>query len=139
MIDKLLFKKLDSAIEDLKKVFLNDDLSEEYVHDFIAPQFEKTIDLFIKVLKNILESESIKAVGPRKVIEYAIQTKLIADEDIWSTMLDDRSILLGFDDPEQTEDFEEILDELVERIQEVYYKVMKKTYKNLEQALIKRA
>lgn len=117
---------LEFHFDYLKKVFNDQNLKEEYKKDIIFRRFRMSIELFWKVLKKILETEKIEVSTPRQVMQQAFQNKLIDDEKIWFSMLDDRNISSHMYDEQDAL-------RIRNRIQDEYFKVMNEAYKILKQ------
>ncbi len=90
--------------------------------DATIHRFEFTIELFWKLLKNILESKGVEVRYPRDVLKEAYAGGLIDNEEIWLSMLNDRNMTSHVYD-------EEIADQIYVRIKTyvpVLMSVMKK-------------
>lgn len=86
------FSTLNNALDRLKEVMGEKDIEQNpYKRDSALKRFEFTIELFWKLLKKILHHEKIEAYSPRNTLSLAYQYRLIDDEKIWLTMLDDRN------------------------------------------------
>ncbi|MDX1923835.1 MAG: HI0074 family nucleotidyltransferase substrate-binding subunit [Rickettsiaceae bacterium] len=86
------FYTLGKAIDRLKEVLEHPELDQlDFLRDATIQRFEFTIELFWKVMKKILWHEKIESTTPKDVLSKAYQYKLINEEEIWITMLDDRN------------------------------------------------
>jgi nucleotidyltransferase substrate binding protein (TIGR01987 family) len=86
------FESLGKAVDRLNEVMHHPDIdTSTFMRDAAIQRFEFTIELFWKVLKKILQYEKVDANSPRDVLQKAFQIKLIDDEAMWLSMLDDRN------------------------------------------------
>lgn len=120
------FKALGKALESLEDALNDKNLQEKYKVEVFIQRFEFSIELFWKVLKKILEAEKIDVSTPRQVMQQAFQNKLIDDEKIWLSMLDDRNISSHMYDEQDAL-------RIRDRIHDEYFDIMNKTYKVLKQ------
>lgn len=95
-VSKLLwqdyFFSLGDAVKRLEEVLSHKDINNiEYLRDASIQRFEFCIELYWKVLRKFLGYEKIEAQTPREVLRKSFQYKLIDDEKLWLSMLDDRN------------------------------------------------
>jgi nucleotidyltransferase substrate binding protein (TIGR01987 family) len=121
---QLGFQQLGKALIALE-VVLNKPMDPDRSNiDATIHRFEFTIELYWKLLKRILESLGKEVTYPKVVLKEAFAGKLIDDELIWLSMLNDRN---------QTSHTynEEIADEIYLHIKN-YFPVMNETFRKLQ-------
>ncbi|MFP3018612.1 MAG: HI0074 family nucleotidyltransferase substrate-binding subunit [Candidatus Tisiphia sp.] len=131
-MDKILwadyFYSLRDALLRLNDVLTHQDLEKiEYMQDAAIQRFEFVIELYWKVLKKILAYEKIESTTPRDILRKSFQFKLIDQEELWLSMLNDRnntSHVYKWQDARKV--FENI---------KIYYPVLWETYQKLAQHL----
>lgn len=97
------------------------------MQDSAIQRFEFVIQLYWKVLKKFLSYEKIEASSPREVLKSAFAIKLIDDETIWLSMLNDRnSVSHVYDEEEAKRVFLNI---------KKYETVLQNSYQKLSQRL----
>ena len=104
---------------------LNTSLSDQPNHlelhkalrDSCIQRFEFSVELCWKFLKRILEDKGVEVVYPRDVIRTAFAGRLINDEALWLSMLDDRNLTSHTYD-------EDLADEIFAHIP-AYYQAMR--------------
>lgn len=86
------FYNLGKALKRLSEVINHKDVNKnDFMQDASIQRFEFVIEIFWKTLKKILNYEKIESTTPRDVLSQAYQFKLIDDEALWLSMLDDRN------------------------------------------------
>ena len=86
------FENLSEAITRLAEVLQKPNIEQDQLlQDAAIQRFEFCIELYWKVLKKFLAYEKIMTNTPREVLQQAYQSKLINDEKLWLTMMDDRN------------------------------------------------
>ncbi len=96
---------------------------EDEYRDAAIQRFEFCIELYWKVLKEILAQEEIVAVTPREVLSGAYQIDLIEGEKVWLAMLKDRNLSSHLYQ-------EEMADQIFQKIK-LYYPIMRKNLDEL--------
>ena len=121
----LEFEKTKKAIEKLKEILRIPFDAENPQIDGTAHRFELAFDLFLKLLKLILESEGTMAKSPKAVLQAAYAMDLIDNEAIWIKMLDDRK--------ETVHTYQEQFAlEIYQHIKNIYYPKLQKSFDSLE-------
>ena len=131
--DKL--EKLNLAYNSLKEMIefgntanISLEKFDEALRDSIIKKFEYTFELSWKTIKAYLEEEGYEEVSsPRKVLKQAFESNIIADEEVWSNMLEARNSTAHTYDEEKAIYYEDViknkyikkLDELIKKLNEV--------------------
>lgn len=123
------FDSLGQALKRLAEVLTHEDIDKiDFMQDATIQRFKFVIELYWKVLKKILSYEKIDATTPREVLRKSFQFKLIDDEEIWLSMLDDRNNTSHvYKQEEAKKVFEHI--KLYLPVLEKTYSLLKKNYK----------
>ena len=125
--DKLLtsYHKLSNALDSLESA-INSKPTPNRIHiDATIQRFEFSIELFWLLLREIIRSKGVdNASFPKDVLIVAFSHRLITDEQLWLSMLDDRN------KTSHTYD-EKLADEIYSRIKS-YFPVMKLTLLDLK-------
>ena len=107
---KIVIEQLDKAIVSLEKAAQQSVDKERMIMDATIQRFEYTFELFWKSLrKKLSEDHGIEVFGPKPVLQNAYSSKLIDNEKMWLSMLDDRNLTSHVYK-------EELADEIYERI-----------------------
>lgn len=131
--DKL--EKLNLAYNSLKEMIefgntanISLEKFDEALRDSIIKKFEYTFELSWKTIKAYLEEEGYEEMSsPRKVLKQAFESNIIADEEVWSNMLEARNSTAHMYDEEKAIYYEDViknkyvkkLDELIKKLNEV--------------------
>ncbi len=131
--DKL--EKLNLAYNSLKEMIefgntanISLEKFDEALRDSIIKKFEYTFELSWKTIKAYLEEEGYEEMSsPRKVLKQAFESNIIADEEVWSNMLEARNSTAHTYDEEKAIYYEDViknkyikkLDELIKKLNEV--------------------
>lgn len=119
------FVSLGQALSRLNAVLSLPDLyTVDYLQDATIQRFEFCIELYWKVLKKFLAHEKVETTTPRDTIQKAYQFRLIDDEKVWLSMLDDRNLTSHL---YQQEEAKKIFQRII-----TYWPVMNITYQRLE-------
>lgn len=86
-------------------------------------RFELCIDVFLRFLRDLLETKGVVVQYPKDVLREAYTGHFIDDEKIWLSMLQDRNLTSHTYD-------EKLADQIYQRIQQ-YVPVFQKTYQAL--------
>lgn len=109
----LAFEKLDNVLSSLGEIINKPPEVDRSNIDASIRRFGFTVDLSLKLLKRILESERVEVQFPKEVLQEAYKGKLIDDETLWLQMLKDRNL--------SSHTYNQALaDEIYERIQGYY-------------------
>ena len=109
-------KKVLSAL----KIAIDKPIQEDLLNvDGTIQRFEFSIELFWKLLKRILATKGIEVQYPKDVLRQAYAGKLIDNETLWLSMLQDRNLTSHTYN-------EDLALEIYARIK-TYYPVLKKT------------
>jgi len=124
----LVAKELEKALKKLEEAVQEPTDGKRFIIDSTIQRFEFSIELFKKVLKNLLlEHGEIDVNTPREIFQEAYKAHFIDDEAMWVAMLQDRN--------KTSHTYHESLaDEIYARIPK-YLNVMQKTYVKLTQKL----
>ena len=123
-VSKEYFLALGKALQRLQEALQHPDIeTNDLVVDATIQRFEFCIELFWKMLRKLLFIEKIEASTPRESIQKAFQNKLLGDETVWLSMMDDRNKTSS---TYEQEEFSRIF----ERIK-TYAPIMLKSYENL--------
>jgi nucleotidyltransferase substrate binding protein (TIGR01987 family) len=117
------FLKLGKALISLEKIIVKPDQEDRSNIDAAIQRFEFTIELFWKLLKNILESKGVEVQYPKNILQKAFQGHLINHEQIWLKMLKDKNMTSHTYD-------EQLADQIFSRIKS-YISVLRETYDSL--------
>ena len=80
---------------------LPDIATNEYLHDAAIQRFEFTVGLFCKILSNILFCDNIDTRTPLETIGKAYHYKLIDNDKMWFSLLDDKNMIPHISTPEE--------------------------------------
>jgi nucleotidyltransferase substrate binding protein (TIGR01987 family) len=89
---KQRFENYTKAIHQLTEFIAKGELNKFEVQGLIQC-FEYTFELGWKTMKDYLEEEGFDVPSPRRVIQTAFQSGLIADGHTWIDMLDKRNLM----------------------------------------------
>jgi len=119
------FENLGRAVSRLEEVIKQPNPEEKQIYQDAAIQrFEFCNELYGRVLKKFLAYEKVESTTPRDVIAKAYQYKLIDDEKIWLSMMDDHNKTSHvYKEDEAKRVFENI---------KTYYPTLEKTYGKLK-------
>lgn len=121
----LAFEKLDNVLRSLGEIINKPTEVDRSNIDACIRRFGFSVDLSLKLLKRILESEGVEVQFPKEVLQEAYKGKLIDDESLWLQMLKDRNL--------SSHTYNQALaDEIYQRIQS-YYPLMNDTFKSLSE------
>jgi nucleotidyltransferase substrate binding protein (TIGR01987 family) len=85
-------ENFENALERLKEGFAKFDDVNDLLRDGLIQRFEFTFELAWKTLKAIFEDEGLKGLNsPKTVLKEAFAADLIADDELWLAMLNDRN------------------------------------------------
>ncbi len=131
--DKL--EKLNLAYNSLKEMIefgntanISLEKFDEALRDSIIKKFEYTFELSWKTIKAYLEEEGYEEMSsPRKVLKQAFESNIIADEEVWSNMLEARNSTAHTYDEEKAIYYEDVIKnkyikmlyELIKKLNEV--------------------
>ena len=108
-MSEIKLKQLTQVLSQLK-IAIEDTISSPYRTDAIIKRFEMTFELAWKVLQYILnDREKIETISPRNAIKEANKNGLIADQNLWLKMIDDRNLSVHLYSEEKAQ-------EIIERI-----------------------
>ncbi len=118
------FGTLGNALRRLQEALHHADIeTNDIVVDATIQRFEFCIELFWKMLRRLLFIEKVEACTPRESIRKAFQNKLIDDEPVWLSMMDDyNKTSHTYEQEESRRIFETI---------KTYAPVMQKSYEEL--------
>lgn len=86
------FDSLGRAIEKLHEVVICEDVdTHNFIQDAAIRRFKCAIELYWMVFKKVLSYEKMDATIPREMLSQMSKIKLINDESMWLSMLDDRN------------------------------------------------
>lgn len=88
----LAFTKVQKVFLALETIAFKPMQTDRSNVDATIQRFEFTIELFWKLLKNILESKGVEVQYPKDVLREAFKGDLIHDEHLWLMMLKDRNL-----------------------------------------------
>lgn len=117
------FLKLGKALSSLEQIVIKPNQEDRSNIDAAIQRFEFTIELFWKLLKNILESLGVEEQYPKNVLQEAFKGHLIDHEQDWLKMLEDRNITSHTYN-------EDLADQIFTRIK-LYAPILRKTYNKL--------
>ena len=120
---ELGFLKLGKALSSLEQIVVKPNQDDRSNIDASIQRFEFTIELFWKLLKNILESKGVEVQYPKNVLQEAFKGHLINHEQSWLKMLEDRNMTSHTYD-------EDLADQIFMRIK-LYTPVLRETYNKL--------
>lgn len=109
------FQQLTYAVDRIDSL---DDLSKEG----LIQRFEYTLELSWKTLKDYLEAKEVQVKFPKDVIRQAFQAEIIANGELWLEMLNNRNLFSHTYN-------EEIFNEAIHNIVQLYYKEIEELYK----------
>lgn len=116
-------KKVGDALDRLKEMLEETPDAKGAVLDSTIQRFEFVIELYWKMLKNILEEEGFVIASPRQAFQRAYQSEWIEEEQVWLNMLRDRNLTSHTYD-------KTLAQEIYQNIKD-YYPVLEHTYKKL--------
>lgn len=119
----LSLTKLGKALESLEQITAKPSQPDRSNIDAAIQRFEFTIELFWKLLKNILASLGTEVQYPKNVLQEAFKGHLINNEQLWLQMLEDRNITSHTYD-------EDLADQVFDRIK-TYVPILRETYNNI--------
>lgn len=90
--------------------------------------YEIAFELAWKTIKDYLEAGGYLVKSPREALKQAYQIELISEGEIWLDALDDRNLTAHIYD-------EQTADKIVVRIKEVYFPILIKLSKKLDNEL----
>jgi nucleotidyltransferase substrate binding protein (TIGR01987 family) len=122
---QLAFKKLAHALNALEVMVSKVPDADRGVIDASIQRFEFTIELFWKLLKVILQEKGLEVQFPKDILKEAFQGRLIDDETLWLSMLNDRNLT--------SHTYDEKLADLVYGRIKRYTPVFRRTYDALKQ------
>ena len=120
---KLDFKKFGQALTALEAAAAKPADADRFFVDSTIKRFECAIELFWKLLKDILEQEGVMTQFPKEVLRKAYKGGWINEEKLWIGMLDDRNLSCHTYD-------EQLADKVYGHIQD-YIPALRKTYEQL--------
>lgn len=88
--------------------------------------FETTFELSWKLLKDYLESQDVNPQFPRDVIKEAFHYEVIADGDIWLTMLGDRNLTVHTYNETKAAEVEE-------KIRTLFFPALDRLYRSMKE------
>jgi len=119
------FNKLSNALDSLESAINSKPIPNRIHIDATIQRFEFSIELFWLLLREIIRDKGVDNVSfPKDVLISAFSHKLIEDEKLWLSMLDDRN------KTSHTYD-EKLADAIFSRIKS-YFPVIKLTFQNLK-------
>ena len=121
----LSLTKLGKALESLEQITAKPSQPDRSNIDAAIQRFEFTIELFWKLLKNILASLGTEVQYPKNVLQEAFKGHLINNEQLWLQMLEDRNITSHTYD-------EDLADQIFDRIK-TYVPILRETYNNIRE------
>jgi len=87
--DSVVFQDFKRAVERLNEVLVMEKTS--VVRDSAIKRFEFCFDLAWKTIKNYAKVQGLECNSPREAIKTAFTLKLIAYDEKWLSMIDDRN------------------------------------------------
>ena len=117
---KQRFVNFEKAFNLLKRAVAIEDPTEAEKGGIIQ-FYEVCFELSWKTMKDYLESEGFIVKTPRETIKQAFQVGIIDNGELWLSALQDRNITSHIYD-------EVITDEIVQKIQNLYFKGIEKLY-----------
>lgn len=88
--------------------------------------FEMTFELFWKTVQKKAEFQGRKVNGPRDSLVLAFEWGLIPDDELWFKLLEDRNLAVHTYN-------QELADQLIERIKNIYFPAFQKFLEGLEE------
>lgn len=127
-MDIKAFKRVVKALSALA-LMANTSMQEDRGNiDAAIHRFELTMDLFEKLLRDLLETKGVLVQYPKDVLREAYRGHLIDDEKTWLSMLQDRALTSHAYD-------EKLADQIYKHIN-TYVPVFQRTYNNLAKQFI---
>ncbi len=120
----LSFKRVEKAIVALALMATKPMQEDRGNIDATIQRFEFTIELFWKLLRNLLEMKGVFVQYPKDVLREAYRGHFIEDEQVWLSMLQDRNLTSHTYD-------EALADQIYKRIQN-YVPVFQTSYAALK-------
>lgn len=121
-------KKLEKALRALK-VMVEKPMDEDRSNiDAAIQRFEFCVELFWKTLKHILAEKGVDVRYPRDTLQEAFAGKLISQESVWLSMLQDRNLTSHTYN-------EELADEIYNHIVNTYYFLLQETFEQLKKTV----
>ncbi len=114
------FEKSYKLLESYRNVELNNEIEKAGFIQF----FEICFELSWKLMKDYLESEGFIIKSPRETIKTALQNELINEAESWFSGLEDRNLSTHTYD-------EDLIDELISDIKNIYLPQFSKLYDKL--------
>lgn len=85
-------ENFSNAVERLKEGLLKFDEGNDLLRDGLIQRFEFTFELAWKTLKVCFENEGLVGLNsPKTVLKEAFAARLIEDDELWLSMLNDRN------------------------------------------------
>ncbi len=86
------FKNFTNAVERLKEGILKFNNENDLLRDGLIQRFEFTFELAWETLKVCFENEGLMGINsPKAVLREALSAGLIANDELWLKMLNDRN------------------------------------------------
>ena len=120
----LSFKRTEKALAALALMATKPMQEDRGNIDATIQRFEFTIELFWKLLRDLLETKGVLVQYPKDVLREAYRGHFIDDEQQWLLMLQDRNLTSHTYD-------EQLADQIYKRIQG-YVPIFQRTYASLQ-------
>ncbi len=125
-------EKFQKSLKNLKKIMkvLEENLRKNDFSDLektgTIKNFEMTFELFWKTVQKKADFQGRKVNGPRDSLALAFEWGLIPDDELWFKLLEDRNLAVHTYN-------QDLADQLIKRIKNIYFPAFKKFLEGLEE------